>query len=165
MQVEQKSLSEFTISNSWPVNVTVSLYKYLNNVFVKGEYATCSTLSYNSNGDYVLGVGSINNTLFFNTDGIYKFVATGDGQTLEFVVHNIMELLKVRQEFLTKALMEYNISNCNSNNYVDYCTFVILFNNYIDMVEAKFHSNNRNITTDTLYKLDYLYSQLLKYKP
>jgi hypothetical protein len=164
MIIQQKSLKEFTLINNTGDHVNVSFYKYVNNEFVPGQYVD-STLSYE--GDTNIIIFHADNapiTVVFNSDGIYKMTFNSD----DYIIHNISDLLLVRQEFLTKALKEYSIDKCNTNSYVDYCTFVLLFDTYLDLVEHLFSPNiinNTRISFSMLHKLDYLYNQLLKYKP
>lgn len=161
MIIEQKSLKEYDLtSSSGVVNITIS--KYINGEFVvDNTYATISNLPYNE--DNSIDITETTSVIIFVEDGIYKITEPGN----EYIINNITNLLKIRQVFLTKALNEYIVDRCNTNQYVDYCTFTLLFDSYIDLFETTFDSkffSNKNLNSTFYYKLDYLYSQLMKYK-
>jgi hypothetical protein len=159
MILQQKSLKEFTLINGNMQPIYVSLYKYIDGEWVQGEY---SNTTYNEEGMLILEP-NVETTIIFEGDGIYKI--SGDAH---YIVHNITDLLDIRQQFLTNALMEYKVDRCDHGSYYDYVTFCIVFDSYIALVETTFKTGyavDSIIPKTVIYKINYLYNQLLKYKP
>lgn len=147
----QYSLKEYGV-----INTGVNIIYYKLERFHKTEYTQV--------GETVAVPGDSEIKFFLESDGIYKVTVANDESFEDilnsYIIHNITDLLKRRQNFLTKSLTEYNVDKCNHNHYYDFIAFNILFDTYNKLVQDTFVTS---ITPANLYKIEYLFNQLQKY--
>lgn len=154
---------------------SLSNYKLINNDTSDIHYNVYSFI-YGKETEINKGVVTPDNDtmLVMPNDGIFiiRLKFTEDGDTfVTYVVHNIMEVLKKRQQYLTNILRDAIIEDCDSHSYYDYISFNILFNTYIYLVEklliGKTDGDNINIVPSAipynLYEVEDIYNKLMEY--
>jgi hypothetical protein len=150
--LEQYSLREYILTNKQVLPLYYKIYR-----FVDGQYLLLTTSNL---------ITDQSTTITFDEDGVYRLILSEDetfvSELVVYYLHNITNLVNRKQSFLTDALTKYQVRNCNHNQYYDYITFSILFETYIKLVSDTFMTTV-SPTYKSLYKMDYLLSQLNKY--
>ncbi len=102
---------------------------------------------------------------YLPSDGVYVLEISTDGDFTsiidKYVIHNITELLKVKQSFLTDVLTKHSVNKCTHNQYYDIISFHILFDAYNKLVKETF--SNKDIVFKQLYKIEYLFRRLKEF--
>lgn len=149
--INQYSLKQYDIINTGALPIYYKIDKYTN-----GEYLSLVEIT-------EIGVAGTE-TIVFDLDGVYRITLS---DTLDFavitdtyIIHNITDILHKRQTFLTNVLTNYDLSNCNHNQYYDFNAFNIVFTTYINLVQRTFITD---VIPKNLYRIETLLNYLNKY--
>ncbi len=146
----QLSLKEYKLRNN---STTHDIYFTLCE-FDRGEYIEVIEL-------FTLEPSS-SHSIIIPKDGVYRLVITTQAEILAtFIINNITDLLKKKQEYLTQILLRPNLDKCDHNQYYDIIAFNIIFDNYNKLVKDTY--TQVIIPEEQLYKIDYLLKRLKEY--
>jgi hypothetical protein len=146
------SLKEYLIKNLLDINsIYYILYIYENEKFKEYNRERINPLE--------------EKRVFLPKDGIFKISVYQTEDYIEpianYILHNLTNILKIRQKFLTDLLVHHKCSPCNHNNYYNYISFNLLLDTYNLIIKNKFLSE---VIPDNLYKLEYIFSKLKEYE-
>ena len=97
-------------------------------------------------------------------DGIYRLTISNNDDVSNpldtYFIHNITDLVTLKQDFITKVLLEHSKGTANTKHYYDIISFFVLFDTYNKIVREEYI---QKIYPKNLYRIDYLHKQLKKY--